>query len=394
MGKKIKKRSFRHNLQLFIKTSSWLKIVSFLFLVVLISSAIVFIIEQPGNSGFKTFFDSVWWSIVTVSTVGYGDRLPDTFYGRIIAVATIFIGMGIMGTITGRIASILMERQMKEEQGLLDYTNSKDHFLICGWKREMNEILHEILNANPEFTPLDLILLNKAPADDVKALRSDSELKGFRFVNGDMVEERELMRAGIKGASRVLVMADYLTKGDLRQIDSKTVMTVMTIKNLNKKAYVCAELLDTKFEKYLKLSHCDEVLLSRNFSRAVLSSASSGAGLSHVLDQLMSRDSDTGISTKSFPNSFIGKTYGDLVAHYMKKNIQLIGLLENTGNIMERKRDALREAQMNPDISALIPELQNVKNLESNKPVINPPRDYVINKYSRGITIIGTTVNS
>ncbi len=351
----------------------------------------VYAIERNTNEGFISFFDSLWWTIVTISTVGYGDRLPHTLSGRIIAIATIFVGMGIMGTVTGRIASFLMERQMKEEKGLLDFSKMRGHFVICGWKREMHLVLYDVLKSNPDFSPLDVVLINKAPVDELNMLRSDPLLEGLKYVYGDFVEEIDIVRAGVKGASRILVMADYLTAGDLQQIDSKTVMAVMNIKNLNKRAYVCAELLDTKFEKYLKLSHCDEILLSRSFSRSMLSSASSGSGLAHVVHSLLSGDSGTAISTVAIPHTFVGRTFQEFKSHmYTRQNALLIGLLENTGNILKRKRQALRTAQKNPDISKLIPELQSVKNIRSNDPVLNPQRDYVIKKSSRGIILVNT----
>ncbi len=386
--KKPRRGSLQQKIILFLKTSTGFKIVLFFTVMILLSSLVVYAIERKINEGFISFFDSLWWTVVTISTVGYGERLPISVTGRIVAMVTIFIGIGIMGTVTGRIASFLMERQMKEEKGLLDYSSMKGHFIICGWKREMNQVLHEILNSNPELSPLEIVIISKAPPDDVNALRNDPELKGIKYVNGNFVEELEMIRAGVRTASKILVLADYYTKGDMQQIDSKTVMAVMSIKNMNKTAYVCAELLDTKFEKYLKLSHCDEILLSREFSRSMLASASSGTGLSHVVKSLISGEWGVGISTASFPDSFIGKTFQELRTHfYTRQNAQLIGMLENTGNIMERKRVALREAQMNPDISKLIPDLQSVKMLVANKPVINPPRDYIINKYSRGIII-------
>ncbi len=390
--KKVKKVSIPQRVVLFIKTSTSLKIILFVSLLIILSSLVVFVIERNTNDGFLSFFDSLWWTIVTISTVGYGDKLPNTFSGRIIAIITIFVGMGIMGTLTGRIASFLMERQMKEEKGLLDYCKLKGHFIICGWKREMNLILYEMLNSNPDFSPLEIVLINKATVDEVNALRSDPVLKGIKYIHGDFVEEVEMVRAGVKGAVKIMVLADYLTKGDLQQIDSKTVMAVMNIKNLNKRAYVCAELLDTKFEKYLRLSHCDEIFLSRTFSRSMLSSASSGTGLTHVINSLVGSELSSGISTATFPRSFIGLTFQELRSYfYTRQNAQLIGMLENTGNIMQRKREALKEAQRNPDISKLIPDLQHVKTLVANEPVINPPRDYIINRFSRGILITSPT---
>lgn len=393
--KNARKIDYRQRFVLFLKTSTGLKIVIFFLALILLTSLVVFVIERKTNNGFLSFFDSLWWTIVTISTVGYGDRLPNTITGRIIAIITIFVGIGMMGTVTGKIASFLMERQMKEEKGLLDFSKMKGHFIICGWKREMHIVVSEILKGNGDFSPLEIVLINKASSDDINALRSDPTLKGIKYVNGDFVEEVDIVRAGVKGAAKVLVMADYYTKGDLQQIDSKTVMAVMNIKNLNRKAYICAELLDTKFEKYLRLSQCDEILLSRSFSRSILSSASSGTGLSHVINTLISGDCGTSISTVPFPKSFIGNTFQELKTHfYTKQYSQLIGILENTGNIMERKRVALREAQKNPDISALIPALKNVKNLAANNPIINPPRDFIIKRFSRGIIISGTTLSA
>jgi len=390
--KKARRGSLRQKVVLFLKTSTGFKIVLFFTSLILLSSLIVFVIERRTNEGFLSFFDSLWWTIVTISTVGYGDRLPASITGRIVAIVTIFIGIGIMGTVTGRIASFLMERQMKEAKGLLDYSKMKGHFIICGWKREMNRVLHEILKSNPDLDPLEIVIISKASQDDVNALRNDPQVKGIKFVNGNFVEELEMVRAGVKGAAKILVLADYYTKGEMQQIDSKTVMAVMSIKSLNKTAYVCAELLDTKFEKYLKLSHCDEILLAREFTRSMLASASSGTGLSHVVSSLIMGEWGVGISTARFPKSFIGKTFQELRTYfYTKQNAQLIGMLENTGNIMERKREALRDAQMNPDISKLIPDLQNVKKLSANDPLINPPRDYIINKYSRGIIITSSS---
>jgi voltage-gated potassium channel len=68
-------------------------------------------------------------------------------------------------------------------------------------------------------------------------------------------------------------------------------------------------------------------------------------------------------------------------------NSILIGILENTGNIFHRKREALREAQKTPDITRLVANLQAVKELRGNQPVFNPGPDYVIKLNSRAILI-------
>ncbi len=69
----------------------------------------------------------------------------------------------------------------------------------------------------------------------------------------------------------------------------------------------------------------------------------------------------------------------------------MIGLLENTGNFFQRKKEAIREAQKTPDISTLVDNLKTVKSLVANLPMINPRTDYIIKKYSRAIIIEGSS---
>jgi voltage-gated potassium channel len=390
---KKKKQKLAKHILLMWRTSAIIKVLLFLLAVFFLSSWVIYLIEHKTNSQFPTYFDSLYYMMVTIATVGYGDKVPITFPGRLVAMAMMVFGVALLGTITGRIASFLMERQMKEENGLLSFERLKDHFVICGWKREMNHVLYDILANHPSLDSTMIVLINKASHEDMDTMRNDPLLKGVHYVHGDFIEERDLVRAGIRTASRVLVVSDYLTEGNLQQIDSKTVMAVMTIKNLNKKAYVCAEILDTKFEKYLQISHCDEILLSRQFSRSMLAFASIGVGMSHIIRSLLTKESGARIATLAFPDSFIGRTYGDLSSYAAQEHKGiLIGILENTGNIVSRKQEALREAQKNPDIAQIIPELKTVKTLTANNPVINPPVEYQIKKHSVGIIIAGSTV--
>jgi voltage-gated potassium channel len=381
-----------YRIYLFLRTSPSIKVAAVFISILLAASVIITLIEYEKNGEFVSFFDGLWWTIVTIATVGYGEKVPVTVYGKFLAMGIMFLGVGMMGVITGRIASFLLERQMKEEKGLQDHRSMSGHFIVCGWKREMNRVVHEILQSNPVLSPLQIVLLNKASQEDVNILRSDREFKGIKYVNGDYDEERDLVRAGINKAGRILVLADYLTEGTLQQIDSKTVMAVMTIKNLNSRAYVCAELLDTKYEKYLRLTHCDEILLSRDFCRSMLASASAATGLSHIIYELLHGQEGASIVTRSFPPEYIGRPYSDLKEYFSNdRDLLLVGLLENTGNIMMRKKHALREAQKSMEISRIINDLKTAKTLASNAPVINPDPDYTVKKHSLAVVISGKT---
>jgi voltage-gated potassium channel len=69
----------------------------------------------------------------------------------------------------------------------------------------------------------------------------------------------------------------------------------------------------------------------------------------------------------------------------------VIGLLENTGKIYDRKKEALSEAQKTPDISKLVENLQRVKEITPNYPVLNPGDDYIIKNNSKAIVVPRTS---
>lgn len=64
--------------------------------------------DAPGAS-ITTFGDAVWWTLTTVSTVGYGDRYPVTFEGRVVAAALMVAGIALLGVVTASIASWFVE---------------------------------------------------------------------------------------------------------------------------------------------------------------------------------------------------------------------------------------------------------------------------------------------
>ncbi len=347
-------------------------------------------VEDAGNSSnIRSLKDAVWWAFVTSTTVGYGDYYPKSNAGRLTGILLMFFGVSLVGVITGNIASALIEQQLKEGRGLKEL-NLKNHFIICGWKRDMAEVLNSIMEKNRDFLPSEFVLINTADPEDVQNLKSDSRFAHINFIRGDYIDERVLSRANLKHAARVIVFADRLVQGSVQEVDSRTVMTIITIKSISKTVYTCAEILDEKFERYLRFSNCDEIILSTEFNRSILANASAGSGISQVISELLNVNADVSIITQDIPGKFIGRAYGELYDYYMGRNRTiLIGILENTGNFFTRKNEAIRDAQKTPDISKLVDNLKVVKQLMANLPVINPATDYVINRYSRAIIIEG-----
>ena len=60
---------------------------------------------EPPKSGFATYGDAIWWGFVTITTVGYGDIVPETTPGRITAVVLMFGGVALLGTLAGTLSA-------------------------------------------------------------------------------------------------------------------------------------------------------------------------------------------------------------------------------------------------------------------------------------------------
>lgn len=360
-------------------------------LVLVVATIKVYEAETQTDSGITTMFDSVWFTLVTIMA-GYFDYTVTSTQGRIAAIFELAVGMVVLSAITGKIASVFMDMQMKRDKGLKRIKNMKGHFLLCGWRPGFEKIIDSVLASNPDITPDMMVLINEAPSEKIEELRSELKFKELNYVSGDFADENTLKRAHIENAERALVISDKSKNYSNLEIDSRTVLAVLTMENLNPGIYVAAELMDGKFQNHLEMAHCDEVILTQDYEHSLLATASSGQGYSNVIRSLISDDADTGILIDDIPLSFIGKTYKEYEDHLWNAGNPggvLVGLLLNTGNFHQRRKEALREAQKNPDFKKIISDLQKVKTLKSNEPVLTPPADMVIQKNTKAILVRG-----
>ena len=86
------------------------------FTMVLILGPIMYLVEN-GENGFQSIPDSIYWGIVTITTVGYGDISPVTPLGKFIASIMMFIGYGIIAVPTGIITTDISLGVRNKKQG-------------------------------------------------------------------------------------------------------------------------------------------------------------------------------------------------------------------------------------------------------------------------------------
>ena len=391
MGEKNNKKKNNFFSRLFELLTSKLVIASLItILIFTVLMLVIFLSEQKTNSAINTLFDAIWYTLVTITTVGYGDITPRSILGRTSAMILLLAGVALFGALSGKFASFLFDRQQKKDRGLLKMNKIKNHFLICGWKPNFERILEGILLANPEIPPEKIILLNNSSQNEMEKIKADSRFKNINYIHGDFTDEDTLLKSQIKTAERTLILADNSENFSSLETDSRTVLAVITIKNLNPKIYCVAEIIDSKFEKHLSLAHCDEIILSADYGQNLLIQASSGKGMSHILRELISEESDSGILICDIPQKFVGNNYGEFRLSLKTSDI-LIGLLENTGNFYSRRQEALAEAQKNPNVEEVVSNLKKVKSLKSNLPVFAPKDDYIIPKNAKAIFIHGNS---
>ena len=101
------------------RAQSALYVVTFLVVLVLeVSSILMLPLEaQSPDANITTAGDALWWGIVTVTTVGYGDQYPVTTGGRIVGVFVLILGVGLFGTFTGFLANAFLGRPKEEPSG-------------------------------------------------------------------------------------------------------------------------------------------------------------------------------------------------------------------------------------------------------------------------------------
>ena len=272
----------------------------------------------------QSFPDALWWAIVTLTTVGYGDISPVTSGGRLIGVVLMFFGIGVLGLFTATIAGVFIEKRLRKERGMSSY-DLEGHIILCEWNDRTQEILTD-LRADRRAARAPIVLVANIDAKPVL----DEHLY---FVRGDLTEET-LKRAGIEKAATVVIVGDRSLDYGAR--DAKAVLSVLTIESLNPDVYSIVELANEENVRHCERAHADEIIVGAEFSSRVISTATLDHGISTVLRELLSARVGHDLITVPVPEALAARPFFEVFCDLKREHgmIALAVLQHGGGDVV------------------------------------------------------------
>ena len=149
--------------------------------------------------GLETWTDSIYYTFVTYSTLGYGDILPTTPDARLFVVSMIVVGLGSFITAITMVVGPMIERRMKgvlEVMGRLQ--RAEDHVIVCGYSSVGESAVDELQERGVPYVIID----------DREDLAAHLRSKGHDALTGDAARRETLEQANARGARAVIAASD------------------------------------------------------------------------------------------------------------------------------------------------------------------------------------------
>ena len=293
----------------------------FITLILLLTGAVaIYLVEGRENEEmFPTFWDALWWSIVTMTTVGYGDKYPTTGAGRVIGAALMVVGIGFLGMLTATIASFLVERRMREDRGLKRLKGLKGHILICGWSQAVPEIISEIHAEEGERDIVIIADLEHNPVDEPHV----------RFVRGNPSELSKLEMALFREADVAIVIPDENLPPQSR--DASVILTTLVLKQENPDIYVCALIQRPENADNCQRAGADEIIVEGDFVSKLLGQAALDHGITRVIFELMSNKFGNQLYKIEAPPELVGLRFDEAMIRMKSEHNAILLAIQRGG---------------------------------------------------------------
>jgi voltage-gated potassium channel len=308
--------------------------------IILIGAMVVFLLERGRNPNIHNYFDAFYMIIITIATVGYGDITPVTAGGRITVILVLVLGIGTLSAFITLLATRRAEKVRRRYSGLQEKLKSKGHVVVCGWNKSGDYVLGRLKN-ELEGRHTEVVLLcdlEEDPVDDDFTI----------FFRGDPTSVEALEGVNVAGAKSVILLADESKGGSMGDIDARTVLSALNIKQMNPGIEITAEALRPENIHHMKLVGIREILDATSFLGNLIARSAMHYGLISTVEELVMREA--GLNTYMVPadERMTGRTRTAVEAELQEKYAaQLVaimwkdGLRPNQGDYVIQEGDRL-----------------------------------------------------
>ncbi len=191
------------------------------------------------------FLSSLYMTIITISTVGYGDFYPRTNLGKIFTMLLVIFGVGTMLYTVGLMAESMVEGRIRKIMGRGKMENTikkmKDHYLICGCGRIGYLICKELAEAKVGFVVID---------NNPEVLQKIED-EGFIYYKGDATNDKTLIGAGMQRAKGIVCVLPT---------NAENLYVILTAKELNPRIFILSRSEEEHSEHRLLRAGADRVM--------------------------------------------------------------------------------------------------------------------------------------
>ncbi|MCC6646545.1 MAG: NAD-binding protein [Polyangiaceae bacterium] len=226
--------------------------------------------------------DALWWCVVTLTTVGYGDFFPSSAGGRFfVAVPFMCTGIGLLGYMLSFAATKMAETKTREARGMATLSLT-EHVVILNYPSEgrVASVIEELTHAASFGADVTVVVVD----DELDELPAPLAARGVRFVRGNPSSDETLTRASIDGARLALVLAK--DRADVSS-DHRNLAITVAIEARQKKVHSVVQCVDPGTAPLLRKAGCDSVVCTTQLDASFMSSEAVSPGLKAVVDDLV-----------------------------------------------------------------------------------------------------------
>ena len=206
--------------------------------VIFTGSSAIYIFETHQNPKINTLFDAVYWAIVTMGTVGYGDIVPVTTEGMVVAMILIIFGVAIIAFLTSIIVSSFQSKliELKESRTFADVDKLENYIVICGYGR-VGEVVAKMLHEDG----YKLVII-----DNDAAKIKLAQQRGLIGIVADASKSKILGSLGVGKRAEQIICATNRDELNVfitltaRSLSKHIIIIARVIKNTHKKKYFLA----------------------------------------------------------------------------------------------------------------------------------------------------------